>query len=302
MFPLKLIFAFSLFWVSGCGSGKTPKEDNFIDIVCTTGMVGEMADVIGGEFVKVRVLMGAGIDPHLYRPTPSDVKHLQSADWIISSGLHLEGKMADLFHEMEKNKPVFALGDRLPQERLIVDGTIPDPHIWFDVELWGDASVLLAEWMAEQDPDHAETYRENSKKYLATLKELHQECLKELATIPEKGRVMVTSHDAFRYLGRAYQLEVHGVQGVSTEAEASVQHINELVDLLVDRKVKAVFVESTISERNIQALIEGCGSRGHSIIQGGELFSDAMGPPGTEAETYPGMIRTNIRTIVQALR
>jgi len=290
------------------GSGvvvvKRPYSGEYpIKVVCTTGMVADLAKQLGGQHVDVVQLMGEGVDPHLYKTSPGDVSQMNSADIILYSGLHLEGKMSDLFARMAKKKEIFAVTAKTKPNRILHnEADTPDPHVWFDVALWSDAMLVVRDALAAFDPPHAEEYRASADAYQKQLVGLDEYARHEIASIPEKQRVMVTAHDAFRYFGRAYEIEVRGIQGINTEGEASVKEINNLVNLLVLRKIKAVFVESSVSERNIRALIEGCRARDHEITIGGELFSDAMGKDGTPEGTYAGMVKHNVDTIVRALK
>jgi manganese/zinc/iron transport system substrate-binding protein len=279
-------------------SGKYP-----IRIVCTTGMVADLVRNIGGEHVAVMQMMGDGVDPHLYKASPGDVSQLSQADAIFYSGLHLEGKMTDIFERMARKKPTIAVTDAIPQsQRIGNDGNSFDPHVWFDVSLWSEAAGVVRDRLKEFDPPHAETYQARADSYLSELAVLHDDTKAKLQTIPKERRVLVTAHDAFRYFGRAYDLEVMGIQGISTESEAGLKDVNDLVAFLVERKIKAVFVESSVPDKNVRALLEGCRARGHDIAIGGELYSDAMGKPGTPAGTYTGMVRHNVDTIVKALK
>jgi len=228
---------------------------------------------------------------------------MQAADVIFYSGLHLEGKMGDILERMDRRKPTAALAEGVPRDRLIetTGGTV-DPHLWFDVALWSETIEVARSVLEELDPEHADDYASNAAAYRAALEALDEEVRERITEIPEPQRVLVTAHDAFGYFGRAYGIEVRGIQGISTESEASVRQINELVDLLVSRRIKAVFVESSVSDRNVEALVEGCRARGHEVRIGGQLFSDAMGNPGTPEGTYVGMVRHNVETIVQSLK
>lgn len=281
---------------------RTHKGAYPIEVVCTTGMVADLARNIGGERLRVTQLMGEGVDPHLYKASPGDVAKLDAASLILFSGLHLEGKMGEHFAQMRRRKPAFALAEHLDPASVLEAGGAYDPHVWFDVSLWRKVSDVVRDVLVAYDPDGASGYRERHTAYAATLDALHEWARKELATVPKERRVLVTAHDAFRYFGRAYEVEVRGIQGVSTESEAGVGEVNALVDFLVGRKIKAVFVESSVSERNVQAIREGCAARGHPVAVGGELFSDAMGKDGTPEGTYEGMVRHNVRTILEALR
>ncbi|MCH7988320.1 MAG: zinc ABC transporter substrate-binding protein [Planctomycetes bacterium] len=290
---------------SGASAGPKKRFDGHypIKVVCTTGMVADLVRNVAGIHVDVVQLMEDGVDPHLYKARPGDVSRLSQADIIFYSGLHLEGKLADIFVRMARRKPTYAVTEQIDESRLLeFHDDFFDPHLWFDVSLWSETVNVVVEAMQQFDPAHAEEYRTNAELYRSQLAELHENCKTRIATIPEKQRVLVTAHDAFHYFGRAYGMEVKAIQGVSTESEAGVKKINELVDFLVKRNIKAVFVETSVPERNIRSLIEGCQARNHTVIIGGELFSDAMGKPGTPEGTYVGMIHHNVETIVKALK
>ncbi len=274
-----------------------------IQVVCTTGMVADLARNIGGEHVQVTALMGAGVDPHLYTASPADVSQLRRADLILYSGLHLEGKLAELLARIGDSKPTVAVAEGIDHDKIISDESgAHDPHVWFDVSLWSEAAAAAAAALVAFDPPHAETYRANLRAYQSRLSELHEFAKTHIGTIPTDRRVMVTAHDAFHYFGRAYGIEVRGIQGISTTSEAGVRQVRELVDYLVERKIKAVFVETSVSDQNVRSLLEGCAARGHHVVIGGTLFSDAMGEEGTPEGTYEGMVRHNVETIVKALK
>jgi manganese/zinc/iron transport system substrate-binding protein len=282
---------------------KTFSGTHPIRAVCTTGMVADLVRNVGGGHVTAGQLMGEGVDPHLYKASPGDVNRLNEADIIFYSGLHLEGKMADVFVRMARKKPTFAVTEYIPEGGVLEnpDGAF-DPHLWFDVSLWREAAGVVRDALVAFDPKHASDYRRRADAYQSELAKLHDEVKTRLAAIPKDQRVLVTAHDAFRYFGRAYNVEVRAIQGISTESEAGVREVNALVAFLVDKRIKAVFVESSVSDKNVTALLEGCAARGHKVVVGGELFSDAMGKDGTPAGTYVGMIRHNVDTIVNALR
>ncbi len=287
----------------GCHFGsESAEDDGRIDVVATTGMVADLVERVGGAHVKVQQLMPAGVDPHTYQGVSADRYACERADIVFYSGLHLEGKLADMFAKFAAKKPVYAVAEKLPEALLLSSDGAHDPHAWFDVSLWRQTIPAVRDALIERDPAHADDYRKNAAAYEAELDKLHEECKAALAGVPVSQRVMVTAHDAFEYFGRAYGVEVHGIQGISTESEASVKEINRLVDLLVTRKVKAVFIETSVSERNIESLLESCNSKGHPVKIGGELFSDAMGEKGTPEGTYVGMIRHNVKTVVEALK
>ena len=269
-------------------------------------MVADVVRNVGGKQVKVTQLMGEGIDPHTYKTSTGDVTKLDAADMIFYSGLHLESNFQRSFDDLTKEKPVYALAseiERWHHDKLIAtSGDQHDPHFWFDVALWKHTARLVADRLADFDPKNAESYAKNATAYMKRLDKLHLECQTELAKIPNERRVMVTAHDAFSYFGRAYGVRVKAIQGVSTEAEANLKHIEELIDHMVTNKIPAVFVESSVNEAAMKQLIAGCKKRGHSVKRGGELFSDAMGAPGTKEGTYEGMIRHNVQVLVKALK
>lgn len=275
-----------------------------IKAIATVGMVADIVRNVGGERVKVRQIMGAGIDPHLYRPTRDDVQTIMGGDIVFYSGLMLEGKMTDTFVKIARSKPVYAVTELVDESKLLEPDDFEghyDPHLWMDVEAWSLCVDAVADALSEYDADHEDEYRANAKAYREQLEALHAYGLESIGSIPEQSRVLITSHDAFNYFGRAYNLDVQGVQGISTESAAGLQRINELVQMLVDKNVQAVFIESSVPRKNIDALIEGARDQGHEIRIGGELFSDAMGSEGTYEGTYIGMLDHNITVVARAL-
>jgi len=276
-----------------------------LNVVCTTGMVADLARNIGGERVGVVGLMGPGVDPHYYKASQGDLSKLGGADLILYNGLHLEGKMQEIFQKMARKKKVVPVAQSIPVEQLRkppeFEGNF-DPHIWFDVSLWKQTVSTVVESLIEVDPDGADQYRQRGEVYRQKLEELHQWTGKQMGGIPPEQRILVTAHDAFGYFGRAYGVEVLGLQGISTVAEYGVNDVNRLVDLIVSRKVKAIFVESSVPQRSIEAVQEGCRARGLDVKIGGTLYSDAMGGPGSGADSYIGMVQGNVNTIVAALK
>lgn len=272
-------------------------------IGATVGMVGDIAQAVAGEKGDVTFVIGAGVDPHVYNPTRSDVATLLRSDIIFYAGLLLEGQMADVLAKIGRKRPVHAVTELLQSDYLIHDPATghSDPHVWMDVAGWIKAVAVVADALAEFDPVNRPLYRANASVYLEKLKALSDYARQAMASIPEKQRVLVTAHDAFGYLGRAYKIEVMGIQGLSTESEAGLKDINRIVDELVRRQIPAVFVESSVSDKNVKALIEGAASRGHTVKIGGELYSDAMGPSGTYEGSYIGMIDHNVTVITRAL-
>ena len=294
----------TLVLAAGCAEapGGTAAGDR-IPVVANTGMVADLVRNIGGERVTVTALMGPGVDPHLYKASQGDMTRLQEARIIFYNGLHLEGRMGDVLVKMAREKPTVAVAERIPETRLLItqDG-VEDPHIWFDVSLWMAAAEVVRDSLIQLDPEGQSAYERNAEAYLADLAELHDWTREQISAIPARQRVLVTAHDAFGYFGRAYGIEVAGLQGISTATEYGLADLERMVDLVVDREIKAVFIESSVPRSAIEALVEGAAARGHTVAVGGELFSDAMGPEDTPEGTYVGMIRHNVRTIVEALR
>lgn len=290
---------------SSSGASNSAADSNDImDVVATVGMVADLVKGVGGDQVQVSQLMGPGVDPHLYKATRDDVQHIMAADVVFYSGLMLEGRLADTLEKIGTSKPVIAVTQKLPNDLLLSeDGAEghPDPHVWMDVAAWSKCLDTIVDTLSHQKPEFTDQFRSRADELRALLQKLHEYGVASIGSIPQERRVLVTSHDAFQYFGRAYGLEVLGVQGISTDSEAGLQRINELVDLLVERKVAAVFVESSVPQKNIMALIDGARSRGHDVKVGGELFSDAMGAAGTYEGTYIGMLDHNITLVTRAL-
>ncbi|RDW16220.1 metal ABC transporter solute-binding protein, Zn/Mn family [Oceanobacillus chungangensis] len=294
--------------LAACGSnnnvseGTSSKDENKkINVVTTIAQIGEPLSVIGGDRVNVESLMGPSVDPHLYNPTQSDISKLDEADVIFYSGLNLEANMVEIFNSIGDSNPVLALGDTVSEEDILRDENgAEDPHIWFDIDLWRNGLDGAVEVLKEYSPEDADYFEENKQKYFAELDKLKQDA-EELAAIPESHRVLVTAHDAFGYFGRMHNLEVVGLQGLSTEDEIGVSDVNDTIKLIKEYQVPAIFVETSINQKSIQAVIEGASSDGVDVKLGGELYSDAMGEPGTKEGTYIGMYRHNINTIHDAL-
>ncbi|MEM9253364.1 MAG: zinc ABC transporter substrate-binding protein [Planctomycetota bacterium] len=274
-------------------------------VVGTVGMVTDIVQQVAGDRADVDGLMGPGIDPHLYKPTRSDIAKLMGADVIFYNGLLLEGKMTDaLIRAATSGKKVYAVTELLDEDTLLEPEDFEglyDPHVWMDPTAWAKTVEVVRDKLIEYDPEGEATYRANADAAIDRIHGLDDYAEGVLMSVPEEQRVLVTAHDAFNYFGRRFGYDVVGIQGLSTESEAGVQDIERLVDLLVDRNVGAVFVESTVSQRNIKALIDGAAARGHTVVIGGELFSDAMGDDGTYEGTYIGMIDHNASTVAKAL-
>jgi manganese/zinc/iron transport system substrate-binding protein len=291
--------------LTGCGErgpASRPAAGGPLRVVATTTVVADLVRQVGGDRVAVDCLMGAGIDPHSYKPTPRDADRLAGADLVVASGLHLEGKLTDLLERLGRSRPVVLVGDALPTGELIpVGGGLFDPHVWFDARLWSRAVAPVAEALAAADPVHADAHRGRAAAYVARLEALDERLRARVTAIPEGRRVLVTAHDAFRYFGRAYSVEVVGVQGTSTESEAGLADINRLVELVASRGIPAVFIETSVSDRSVAALREGARARGHEVGLGGTLYSDSLGGPGSGAETLEAALEANVAAIVAAL-
>ena len=275
-----------------------------LSIVATTSMIGDAARQVGGDLVDVTSLMGPGVDPHSYRQTRSDIVSMTRADLVLWHGLYLEAQMEDFLLKLAKRGTVVAVGEAVPKELLIghlsYEGRY-DPHIWMVPDLWTHVVRAVQQALTETAPEHAAAFAANAAVHLADVARLETYAKTTTATVPAQDRVLLTAHDAFGYFGRAYGVEVIGIQGISTESEAGLNRISTLVDMLVARDIRAVFVESSVSDRNIRALVEGAAAQGHKVQIGGELYSDAMGEPGTYEGTYIGMIDHNVTTIAAAL-
>ena len=276
-----------------------------IMVTTTTNVITDLVESIGGDHVSVTGLMGPGVDPHLYRPSASDVKKLQEANIVFYNGLDLEGKMGDVFVKIgREGTAVWAVSENIPHESLLSLDTTGhfDPHIWWDAELWMEAAKVVAMGLSEYDPENSKTYETNLEEYLTHLADLNTYSLEAMNSIPDEQRVLVTAHDAFQYFGHAYSLEEMAIQGWSTDSEAGIREIQNLADEITERKIKAVFVETSISPATIEALEAAVQDKGHDVVIGGELFSDAIGEKETSEGTYIGAFKHNVDTIVRALK
>ena len=273
-----------------------------IRVTTTVGMIADLVRNTGGDRVEVTALMGPGIDPHLYKPSANDISTLSDADLIFYGGLHLEGRMADTFEGIQRSgKPVFAVSDGIPEDRLITLDGAHDPHIWFDVSLWVLALKEVITRLGETFPDDVETFRTNGAAYHTELEALDAYVRDQATRVPESQRVLITAHDAFSYFGRAYGFAVRGLQGISTASEAGAGDVQDLIAFIVERQIGAIFIESSVSPATIEAVQEGCRAQDWEVAIGGQLYSDAMGEDGTFEGTYIGMVTHNIDTIVGAL-
>jgi manganese/zinc/iron transport system substrate-binding protein len=275
-------------------------------VVATVGMVADLVRQIGGPHVEVRQLMGNGVDPHLYKVTRDDVRAIFAADLIFASGLMLEGKMSHTLGQMARRRPVVSVADTLMDSGLIIPGDAashghPDPHVWMDVSLWAQTLPIIVQSLSKLRPEAHDDFLANSLALRDEMISLHAYGVESIGSIPEGSRQLITSHDAFGYFGRAYGMDVTGVQGLATDSEAGLLRINDLVDLIVRRQISAVFVESSVPWKSLEAVVEGVTSRGHQVTIGGELFSDSCGPSGTYEGTYLGMMDHNLTLITRAL-
>lgn len=302
--PLSFLFAIiCLLLTSACQPVDGKKGDGALQVTTTTGMIADIVKNVGGKHVHVTALMGPGVDPHLYKASQKDIVKLDEADVIFYNGLHLEGKMIEIFSKISKHKPVVAVTDKIPASHLMKTGDGQyDPHVWFNVKLWMMATEQVKETLIQVDPKNQSAYEKQAQAYLMKLEELDQYATEKLAEIPKKKRVIITAHDAFGYFGRAYDVEVVGLQGISTSSEYGLKDVQRIVNLITEREIKAVFIESSVPKRSIEAVVQGAKEKNHSVQIGGELFSDALGIEGTEEGTYIGMVRHNVDTIVQALK
>ena len=299
---LYVFIGLGILLLTGCGTAPSEGSTNGgIHVVTTIAQIGEPLSVIGGDRVQVKSLMGPSVDPHLYQATQGDIKTIDGADLIFYNGLYLEANMTVIFEQISKQKPVLAVGETIPAELLLKDENgMVDPHIWFDLDLWQQALDAAVEMLKEYSPENAEFFESNKQAYFATLEELKRESAK-LAEIPKEQRMLVTAHDAFGYFGRMHDMKVVGLQGLSTDSEIGISDINETIQLIKEHHVPAIFVESSVNDSSIRAVLEGAASQGMKITLGGELYSDAMGQAGTVEGTYLGMYRHNVDTIYGAL-
>jgi manganese/zinc/iron transport system substrate-binding protein len=294
--------------LTGCATPVARSQEDLsrrpIRAVTTIGMISDIVRHVGGQRVQVIGLMGPGVDPHLYKATEGDVIRLLEADVVFYNGLHLEAKMGDVLERMRSRTRTVAVTDCIDRSLLLAPPQFEgayDPHVWFDVTLWMKAVECVRDALIDMDPGSADLYRANAQAYLAQLADLHAYVQAQAARLPPEQRVLITAHDAFNYFGRAYGFEVRGLQGISTATEAGTADVQHLADFIAQRKIRAIFVESSVSPRTIEAVQAAVQARGFNVRIGGQLFSDAMGNPGTPEGTYIGMVRHNIDTIVSAL-
>lgn len=286
------------------GTGAAAQSAAVLSVVATTGMIADTARVIGGGMVEVRALMGPGVDPHEYRQTTTDIAAMTRAEIVLWNGLYLEAQMERFLGELGKRRRVVAVGEAVPAEQRLRDPDYADrfdPHVWIDPELWTYAADAIRDAFSVTREASREVFAANAAAHRSAMAKVGEYAREVLRTVPAEQRVLVTAHDAFGYFGRAHGYEVVGIQGISTESEAGLSRIREIVDLVVSRRIGAIFVETSVADRNIRAVIEGAQARGHAVRIGGELFSDAMGPAGTYEGTYLGMVDHNATMVARAL-
>jgi len=297
-----------IFFLSAACGGPSPEigdSPGRLRVVATTSIVGDLVRTIGGNEVELETLMGAGVDPHLYKPSAGDVRKMAAAQVLVYNGLHLEGKMTEVLAEMgTRGVETLAVAECVTPERLLpVEGfeTMHDPHVWFDIELWAESAACLRDALVRIDPENADGYQKRGDAVITEFAALHDWVGEQIASLPAQRRVLVTAHDAFSYFGRAYGVEVRGLLGISTAAEAGTADVQDLAAFIADRGLPAVFVESSVPPRFIEALTEAVTARGGEVTIGGSLYSDALGSPGGPAETYVGTVQVNVGTIVGAM-
>lgn len=291
--------------VVACQSTSEYRHSTKPQIITTIGMIADATHNIVGDSANVSALMGPGVDPHLYKATQGDLQLLTDADIIIYNGLHLEGKMGDVLEKLGRSKPVIAAAETIPKDKRkqsMAYTDAYDPHVWFDVSLWQLATRNISDNLQVIHPGNAAYYESNTIRFLMQLDSLHRSVTAQIATIPPAQRILITAHDAFEYFGTAYNMEVRGLQGISTVSDFGLKDITELVDFIVSKQIKAVFIETSVSQKAINAVVEGCSERGFEVLIGGSLYSDAMGAEGTPEGTYIGMVNSNVQTIVNALK
>ena len=305
-----LVVLIASFLLAACspsaGGSELPITERTINVVTTTGMIADVVKNVGGDRVQVTALMGPGVDPHLYKASEGDVLRLQEADVIFYNGLHLEAQMGDVLERLNDfGIKTVAVTDKIDRALLESPPEFQgnyDPHVWFDVTLWMKAVEQVSETLVEMDPDSGSSYEANAQAYLTELEILHQYVPDQADTIPAEQRILITAHDAFNYFGGAYGFEVRGLQGISTEAQAGTADVQALASFIVEKHIPAIFVESSVPQRNVEAVQAAVQAQGFEVKIGGSLFSDAMGDAGTPEGSYVGMVRHNVNTIVEALR
>lgn len=298
------ILLFMGIFLAGCGAGEGAADSGKLNVITTTTIIADVMKQLSGDLVDVRALMGPGVDPHLYKASAGDVRRMTNADMVVYNGLDLEGRMGEVFENI-KGKIIFAVTENIDESELLDFTSNPgyfDPHVWFDMQIWKNATRRMAQGLKELDPENAQKYDANLEKYLSELDELDRYIRDRVEELDEDKRILITAHDAFKYFGHRYGIQVMGLQGISTDSEAGTSDIRELADFIVEKQVKAIFVESSVPRKNIEALQEAVHAKGFQVQIGGELYSDSTGGAGTPAESYLGTVKENIDTIVNALK
>ena len=302
----KNILILSLFCMSVFGCKNEDKTNKKLNVVTTTTMITDVVKNIGGDEIVLQGLMGSGVDPHLYKASEGDVTKLVNADVIFYNGLHLEGKLVEVFEKMERNDITqVALGELLDKSKLIGSDYFAsnyDPHVWFNIDYFKQYAKAITKTLSEKKPEHKDYFKQNETRYIKALEKLKENISKRINELHEAQRILVTAHDAFNYFGQAYNFEVIGLQGLSTATEAGVKDVRKLAEFIIDKKIKAIFVESSVPKRTIEALVAAVKAKDHEVKIGGTLYSDALGDSGTEEGTYIGMYSHNVKTIVNALK
>tara|TARA_B110000967_G_scaffold123523_1_gene126093 strand:- start:686 stop:1594 length:909 start_codon:yes stop_codon:yes gene_type:complete len=300
----KYIILMFLITVFSCK--KEVKKNGKLQVVTTTTMITDLVKNIGGDKIDIQGLMGAGVDPHLYKASEGDVSKLFNADVIVYNGLHLEGKLEDVFEKMRhQNKKTIAASDAIDTATLIGSEYFAsnyDPHIWFDISNWEIITQYITDKFCVLDAQNAAIYKENGANYLKTLASLKTTIIEEVNSLPIEKRILVTAHDAFNYFGKEFQFNVVGLQGLSTATEAGVKDVQRLASFIEEKNVKAIFVESSVPKRTVEALQEAVRAKGKEVVIGGTLYSDALGSKGTTEATYVGMYKHNVKIIVSSLK
>lgn len=300
----KLVLLITVLSIVSCGDKK--EENGKLKVVTTTTMITDLVENIGGDLIEIDGLMGSGIDPHLYKASQGDFRKLDLADAIFYNGLHLEGKLVEIFEKMnEQNKTAIAISDGVVEESLIGSDYFAsnyDPHIWFDLEYWNQITYYVTKKLSELDPENTAAFEANRDVYLKKLSALKSELSIKVEMLPQEKRILVTAHDAFNYFGRTFDFEVVGLQGLSTATEAGVKDVQRITQFIIDNDIKAVFIESSVPRRTVEALQAAVKDQNHEVKIGGELYSDALGSAGTEEGTYIGMYQHNVNTIINALK
>ena len=297
-----LVLTLALLFIA-CGESTDRVKGGKPYIITTTGMIADIVENIVKDSAEVEAIMQPGVDPHLYKASQGDLKKIMDADYILYNGLHLEGKMGEILEKQALVKPVIALGDSIGRSKIIsVSHNTYDPHIWFDVAIWREATAITLKSLTKLNPKNKVYYQQNADQYMKALDSLNNWVKIEISSIPQHKRVLITAHDAFSYFGKAYGIDVRGLQGISTMSEIGLRDVTDLVDFIIKNDIPAVFVESSVSDKSLKAVVEGVNNQGKKLAIGGNLFSDAMGKKGTPEGTYIGMVKHNVNTIVTALK